>query len=210
MPKKKFWTEEKLHQLKQMYKEGKTDFDIAKSLGVSANSVAYQRRINGWVKYNFHPNHWTEEEIDRLKKFPQSYSYAEIGRIMKRSPNSVRDKAHQLNLNFSGNNYVRDTLGKEYREMGDGPIRGYTTGSNLLIVQYLSEGFPLSFIAQETKRDYNDLKQHCIQNFQDLLKAHIIMIKQDGIYAYRIRKMEKSGTEWLRKIVEEESVSKNA
>jgi hypothetical protein len=75
------------------------------------------------------------------------------------------------------------------------PCRGFTPTTDMLVMQYLSEGYSWAQIAMMLHRDLDLLKRYYTQHKGRLLRAHEIMMSYDGIYAYKMqnRTIEEAG-----------------
>lgn len=88
----KFWTEDKVQRVIEMYEAGKTLQEIGNVYGKPGTSVRnlITRLSDKGLIERHHVEHYTDEDIDRMRELREAgKTYAEIGDIMGRSPDAV-------------------------------------------------------------------------------------------------------------------------
>lgn len=88
----KFWTEDKVEKVIEMYEAGKTLQEIGNVYGkpwTSVRNLISRLSDKGFIERH-HAEHYTEEDIDRMRELKAAgKTYAEIGDIMGRTSNAV-------------------------------------------------------------------------------------------------------------------------
>jgi hypothetical protein len=88
----KFWTEDKVQRVIEMYENGATLQEIGNVYGKpwgAVRSLITRLADKGLIKRR-HWEHYTEEDIDRMRELrADGRTYAEIGDIMGRTPSAV-------------------------------------------------------------------------------------------------------------------------
>ena len=88
----KFWTEEKVEKVIEMYEAGATLQEIGNVYGKpwgAARSLITRLADKGRIKRR-HWEHYTEEDIERMRELREAgKTYAEIGDIMGRTPSAI-------------------------------------------------------------------------------------------------------------------------
>jgi DNA-directed RNA polymerase specialized sigma24 family protein len=88
----KFWTEDKVQRVIEMYENGATLQEIGNVYGKpwgAIRSLITRLADKGLIKRR-HWEHYTEEDIDRMRELrADGRTYAEIGDIMGRTPSAV-------------------------------------------------------------------------------------------------------------------------
>jgi hypothetical protein len=126
---------------------------------------------------------WTDEQIEQLRRlWNHGKSDAEIADIMNISRQQVNNKRKHLGWQAHKEN------ARLKNDIGDGPYRDFSRTTDMLIVQFLSEGYSLTQVAMELARDYKTLKQYCDKHANRLKAAHDMMMNHDGIYSRRIQR----------------------
>lgn len=88
----KFWTEDKVQRVIEMYEAGKTLQEIGNVYGKPGTSVRnlISRLSDKGLIERHHAEHYTEEDIDRMRELKAAgKTYAEIGDIMGRTPSAI-------------------------------------------------------------------------------------------------------------------------
>ena len=88
----KFWTEDKVERVIEMYEAGKTLQEIGNRFGKPGTSVRnlITRLSDKGLIERHHVEHYTEEDIERMRDLRGAgKTYAEIGDIMGRTPAAV-------------------------------------------------------------------------------------------------------------------------
>jgi transcriptional regulator len=88
----KFWTEEKVEKVIEMYENGATLQEIGNRFGKPGTSVRnlITRLSDKGLIERHHVEHYTDEDIDRMRELREAgKTYAEIGDIMGRTPAAV-------------------------------------------------------------------------------------------------------------------------
>ena len=88
----KFWTEEKVEKVIEMYDNGATLQEIGNRFGKPGTSVRnlISRLSDKGLIERHHAEHYTDEDIDRMRELREAgKTYAEIGDIMGRTPAAV-------------------------------------------------------------------------------------------------------------------------
>ena len=88
----KFWTEDKVERVIEMYENGATLQEIGNRFGkpgTSVRNLITRLSDNGLIERH-HVEHYTEEDIERMRELREAgKTYAEIGDIMGRTSNAV-------------------------------------------------------------------------------------------------------------------------
>lgn len=88
----KFWTDDKVKKVIEMYEAGATLQEIGNRYGkpwTSVRSLITRLADKGLIERH-HAEHYTEEDIERIQELREAgKTYAEIGDIMGRTPNAV-------------------------------------------------------------------------------------------------------------------------
>ena len=90
--KSRFWTEEKVERVIEMYKAGKPLQEIGNVYGKPGTSVRnlITRLSDKGLIERHHAEHYTDEDIERIRELKtEGKTYAEIGDIMGRTPAAV-------------------------------------------------------------------------------------------------------------------------
>ena len=88
----KFWTEEKVERVIEMYENGATLQEIGNRFGKPGTSVRnlITRLSDKGLIERHHVEHYTDEDIERMRELRGAgKTYAEIGDIMGRTPAAV-------------------------------------------------------------------------------------------------------------------------
>jgi transposase len=187
-------TDEQTERFKQLYNEGKNDTEIAFEMDVSLNSVRVKRKELGWqpngTRYKTPRKRFTQDEINRMIELAKTHTVAEIATLIGASKFGVRDLLYRNGvMPVSKRTYERDT--DWWNESCGGfdrdPCRGFTPTTDMLVMQYLSEGYSWTQIAKMLHRDLDLMKRYYTQHKDRLLRAHEAMMRYDGIYAYKMQ-----------------------
>ena len=90
--KSRFWTDDKIERVIEMYESGKTLQEIGNVYGKPWTSVRnlISRLSDKGLIERHHAEHYTDEDIDRMRELKKAgKTYAEIGDIMGRTPSAV-------------------------------------------------------------------------------------------------------------------------
>lgn len=181
-------TDEQTERFKQLYREGKNDTEIAFEMDVSLNSVRVKRKELGWQPNGAnHGKRFTQDEINKMIELAKTHTVSEIASIIGASKFGVRDLLYRKGvMPVSKRTYERD--GDWWNESCGGfdrdPCRGFTPTTDMLIVQYLADGYGLVHIAYELHRDLKTLKQYIADNHDRLIAAADFMLYHyDGLFA---------------------------
>ena len=88
----KFWTEDKVQRVIEMYENGATLQEIGNRFGKPWTSVRnlISRLSDKGLIERHHAEHYTEEDIERMRALKDAgKTYAEIGDIMGRAPSAI-------------------------------------------------------------------------------------------------------------------------
>ena len=88
----KFWTEDKVQKVIEMYEAGKTLQEIGNVYGKPGTAVRnlISRLSDKGLIERHHVDHYTDEDIERMRGLrADGKTYAEIGDIMGRTPSAV-------------------------------------------------------------------------------------------------------------------------
>ena len=88
----KFWTEDKVERVIEMYENGATLQEIGNRFGKPGTSVRnlITRLSDKGLIERHHVEHYTDEDIERMRELRGAgKTYAEIGDIMGRTPSAV-------------------------------------------------------------------------------------------------------------------------
>ena len=90
--KSRFWTDDKVERVIEMYEAGKTLQEIGNVYGkpgTSVRNLISRLSDKGFIERH-HAEHYTEEDIERIRELKAAgKTYAEIGDIMGRTPSAV-------------------------------------------------------------------------------------------------------------------------
>ena len=88
----KFWTEEKVERVIEMYENGATLQEIGNVYGkpwTAVRSLITRLSDKGLIERH-HAEHYTDEDIERIRELKAAgKTYAEIGDIMGRTPSAI-------------------------------------------------------------------------------------------------------------------------
>ena len=90
--KSRFWTDDKIERVIEMYEAGKTLQEIGNVYGKPGTSVRnlITRLSDKGLIERHHAEHYTDEDIERIRELKAAgKTYAEIGDIMGRTPSAV-------------------------------------------------------------------------------------------------------------------------
>ena len=90
--KSRFWTDDKIERVIEMYEAGKTLQEIGNVYGKPGTSVRnlITRLSDKGLIERHHAEHYTDEDIERIRELKTAgKTYAEIGDIMERTPSAV-------------------------------------------------------------------------------------------------------------------------
>jgi hypothetical protein len=135
-------TDEQIERFKELYNEGKNDTEIALVLGVTARDVRAKRQEYGWPQIG--NKRFIQDEINRIIELAKTHTAAEIAILIGASKQGVRK--------VLGRNGLLD--GESEDEFKCDSCRDFTPTTDMLIVQFLSEGYSLTQVAMELARDY--------------------------------------------------------
>lgn len=88
----RFWTDDKIEMVIEMYEAGKTLQEIGNVYGKPGTSVRnlITRLSDKGLIERHHAEHYTDEDIERIRELKTAgKTYAEIGDIMGRTPSAV-------------------------------------------------------------------------------------------------------------------------
>jgi hypothetical protein len=122
---------------------------------------------------------WTDEQIEQLKElWEQGKSDEEIAEIMHMSRQQVNNKRRHLGWQ------IHKESTKPKNDIGNGPMREFSRTTDMLLVQFLADGYSLLHIAYELHRDLKTLKQYIADNHDRLIAAADFMLYHyDGLFA---------------------------
>ncbi len=122
---------------------------------------------------------WTDAQIEKLKKlWCEGKTDKEIAQVLGLTRLQVQNKRKSLHL-IGGTRKV-----KPKNDIGDGPYREFTRITDMLIVEYLADGYSLVHMAYELHRDLKMLKQYIGNNHDRLIAAANFMQNHyEGLFA---------------------------
>ncbi|KAF7187334.1 hypothetical protein HII31_11422 [Pseudocercospora fuligena] len=140
------WSAEDLQTLKQLYEKGMERQDIAKQLGRSRNSVnakiTYARESQRWHRV---VHKWDENQKKRLLELrDEGKTFREIGRILGRNGEGVRNKFRELRPGLS--------------------VRKWTDEDHEIASKLHSKGYTVYQIGREMNRHPSTVEYYVLDN----------------------------------------------
>lgn len=200
----KWWDEDKVKELYTLWQAGLNDAEIAEKLGASPAAVTHARHKNGMI--NNTPPPLTDAEKKTICELGPTHTCDEIAAIIGRSRSTVdhyaRDNGIMVKMQVRSQPKAKRKP-KDKSAYCKGLIREYTYDTDVLIMQYLSEGYSLARIASILHRSYKDLQAYVASNKDKLMVAHRRMMKYGGVYAARLQRMSRNDTniEYLKEML---------
>ncbi len=188
---KKWWDADKVSLLRKLWKEGKNDTEIGAIFGVSAGSVHGARERNGLTRTA--PIPLSDEEKQAIRTLAPTHTQAEIAEILHRSRPAVREYINKNHIAVKRRSGVvaADEQIDENGEGCEGLFREYTYNTDVLIMQFLTEGYAVNYIANMLGRNIESLQDYIKHNKSRLMRAHQNMMNYNGVYAHRCNKKRK-------------------
>lgn len=185
----KIWTEDKIEQVRQWVNEGLTSKEIAAKLGTTVPAVDKVRRRNKIYSPNPHIV-WDMNKLEQLYKlWSAGYSDTKISKIM----GIDKVKIYRARLSYGFN--IEKKPKKQKPEPEPKPVtndcREYTYNTDVLIMQFLTEGYAVNYIANMLGRNIESLQDYIKHNKSRLMRAHQNMMNYNGVYAHRCNKKRK-------------------